>query len=467
MGRATNFAITLFSHLDDARFNKGSIISVGQRDFLIHDAGAIEKPTPWIGSQHRHLWIRSTRSSDNTKGSVISSKALISALKSIFGADLDIPYCKKVENAAAYRNYINKQSGSSITSNDEIVLTSIRQNPRMGNSDILALLLPVLGLDKAQGYQSKMSLLRDYVKQQDIQIFPSTTDNSTFVRAMYTLLQTADIYIPSLNQLTHQQTVLITFHHLLCMHLIPRMTSPNGDGHYGLYLYGPASSGKTTLTTGLLAHAPPPIKGVGKWNTSAPVLLFDDWLPEKLFGEYMEHIRRVALGHDLTVSIHSASRNQGPRWAIVTSNTSLEDQPLPVTRRFIQVYLSPITTPAILTPDISTLGQAYLTFALTLDWTILDSVTPFILPYKTYSAAYNSTQLLSTSTVDQQLDNSNQQDAETTQSNHCEEGSSSENDFSTSQSSSKRQLEDSPLSPCKSARHWSPIRHQSSRRGSI
>jgi len=35
---------------------------------------------------------------------------------------------------------------------------------------------------------------------------------------------------------TNEQKVQIVFHRLTCMHVIPGMTSVDGDGHYGLYL---------------------------------------------------------------------------------------------------------------------------------------------------------------------------------------------------------------------------------------
>ncbi len=322
-------------------------------------------------SRHRHIFVKSY---DNNRtdgsGSVISRGALLSALREAFqGYEVNIPYISPVRNVHAYLDYVRKHSGQKLTSTDEAVITAIRENPRQSDSDLLANLITKIGLTKAHEYKNKMPLLRDFVKIQDEKSFPAATDPMEYVKAAYaSILRAKSIRIPldttSFPGETPNQVALfnarLLFHHLALLNCVPRMRSTNGDAHYGIYLYGPSGCGKTTLLTGMHSHAPPPDRGVGKWNTNAPVLIFDDWTPDKLFGDYQEYVRRVALGHDLTVSVHSSARNIGCKWIVITSNEDMVGQPEAITRRFINVEMRPLNDLKVMAPNVERVRSAFL-----------------------------------------------------------------------------------------------------------
>lgn len=430
MPRGANFACTIFNYLHHPQFVEGSYIDCQSRKFFIKMSSEVEQPTPYIASQHRHLWIRSVRASDTTNSSLITEKRLVEALKEIFGEDLDMPYCKLVQNGAAYKAYINKANGNAISADDEIVMQQIRAYPRYSNSDVLASLIPHLGVAKSQSYATKMPILRDYIKQKDVQVFPCVTNNSAFIQTVMKQLYSSEIFIPIPQTLTQEQKVLITLHHLICLHTVPRMKASNGDCHFGLYLCGPAAAGKTTLTTGMLTHSPPPTKGIGKWNTSAPILMFDDWASDKLFTDHFEDIRRVSLGHDLTVSVNSSARNLGSKWLIITSNDTLAEQPAPIKRRFIEIQMPALTNPTPLNPDSDTLSESFLTYGKSVNWTPITQVPAFYQAYKTYSNAYNQA-VLSYPPVEQEA---------TTSANYTSDHAETEDN-----SSSESHSEDEPM----------------------
>ena len=138
----------------------------------------------------------------------------------------------------------------------------------------------------------------------------------------------------------------------------------------------------------MISHMPPPNKRVGKWNTSAPV--FDDWNVNKLFTEYQEYVRRVALGHDLTVSVHASSRSLGSKWIIITSNDGLDDAPLAIQRRFIVVKMKQIDKPRPLTPNLQTFNPDLLTYAKLFDWSPLKKSSSYNYAYKSYAKLWKS-----------------------------------------------------------------------------
>ena len=304
--------------------------------------------------------------------------------------NLSAPYCKPVKNQLAYRAYCNKASRGAISDYDQIVIDGIIKYPRLGNSDILAKVIPQLGVDKAQSFAGKMNMLRDYVKQTMIQRLESKDSNMDFIETLYQAICQADITVPGQPDMSQPAKVACVMHHYCCMQLHPRFYFNNGDDHFGLFLTGPPSAGKTTLTTTMISHMPPPDKGVGKWNTSAPVLLFDDWNVNKLFTEYQEYVRRVALGHDLTISVHASSRNLGSKWIIFTSNDDLHEAPPAIQRRFIVVRMKKIDKPRPLTPNLQTFNPDLLTYAKLFDWSPLRRSSSYNYAYKSYAKLWKS-----------------------------------------------------------------------------
>lgn len=327
----------------------GSTHHFGQRTLIIAECSPVESPTPIVDQDHRHLWIRCVRRDNPKNTSVVGPTAILRFIHLIFGADANIPYCKPVKNLIAWRTYCNKLSGSSLSGYDSVVISALQSNPGLSDTDVLAGLIPTLGVSKCQEYRSKLPILRDYVKLQNKIELPSSTTADEFVLAIVDALSTATITIPGYT-LSQPLAIQFVLFHLICMHNLARATSPNGDGLFALFLCGPPQSGKTTFATGLVVHMPPPAKGVGKWATSAPVLLFDDWDPTKLFDTYSENIRRAALGHDLTVSVTGSSRSIGSKWVIVTSNEDLTGQHPAVLRRFITIDMPKLTTPRQFAP---------------------------------------------------------------------------------------------------------------------
>ena len=368
------------------------------RTLIVKCCSQVEGSNNVIERPHRHLWISTRRQNQIQNNSQCSNGALIRLMRNHFGPDFDAPYCKPVKNQLAYRAYCNKASRGSISDFDQTVIGCIASNPRLGNSDILAKLIPELGVDKAQSYYSKMNLLRDYVKQTTVKRLESKDSNMDFIETLYQPICQADITIPGQPDMSQPVKVAFVMHHYRCMQLHPRFYSDNGDDQFGLFLTGPPSAGKPTLTTTMISHMLPPDKGVGKWNTSAPVLLFDDWNVTKLFTEYQEYVRRVALGHDLTKSVHASSRNLGSKWIIVTSNDDLQEAPLAIQRRFIVVRMEKIAVPRPLTPNLQTFNSDLLTYAKLFDWSPLKKSSSYNYAYKSYSKLWKSSNELQPST---------------------------------------------------------------------
>jgi len=149
MVNSVNFAITIFNYLDDARLVQGATFPCGQRILCIKAISATEDPSGFFSRKHKYIWIQSSRATYPAQGYPLSFNVLVQHLCSVFGDDLNIPYCKKVEKVHAYHNYINKSSASSLSTTDQIVISAIRLNSRLGNTDLLATLVPELGINKA------------------------------------------------------------------------------------------------------------------------------------------------------------------------------------------------------------------------------------------------------------------------------------------------------------------------------
>jgi len=159
-------------------------------------------------------------------------------MRNHFGPDLSAPYCKPVKNQLAYRAYCNKASRGSISDYDQIVIDCIANNPRLGNSDILAKLIPQLGVDKAQSYTGKMNMLRDYVKQTTAQRLEPKDSNMDFIETLYQAICQADITVPGQPDMSQPAKVAFVMHHYCCMQLHSRFYSDNGDDHFMIIFNG-------------------------------------------------------------------------------------------------------------------------------------------------------------------------------------------------------------------------------------
>ncbi len=394
MGRSCNWAVTIFRPLEHDLFETKEF-DYGERHFILKAVSVIEHPTHMIESQHRHLWLKSTQKKCQSSGSVIGKGALLKILQEVFGADCVIPYLKPCLNIYNWAEYCNKHANSTLSDSDNKVLEVMKSKPRYSDNDILASLIPIMGLQKCNEYKSKMNLLRDYMKLNNQKSLPSVTTAKEFVDAVYETLLTADeIEVPCFDDdVEHVDRVKYVFHHLVCMHCFPRYNSSNGDGHFGLYLFGEPGSGKTTMLTGMDAFIPPPDKGVGKMNTSCPILTYDDWDPSYLFKHFHEYIMRIATGHDVNVSITGSSRNIGSKWVVVTSNHDFP--PLTgraVIRRFIKVRLQPLKDNSkVMSPDSRGLKEAFIDKYLSLNYEkFYDPINNFMSTDKTHLIGFKA-----------------------------------------------------------------------------
>jgi len=59
-----------------------------------------------------------------------------------------------------------------------------------------------------------MNLIRDYAKQDEVQVFPSQIDNVSFIQDTFDFSNNSTIVTPMFPDITYHQQVLIAFHHL-------------------------------------------------------------------------------------------------------------------------------------------------------------------------------------------------------------------------------------------------------------
>lgn len=250
-------------------------------------------------------------------------------------------YLEPVRNELAWKKYCKKETSD--TARFAKAEQVIRKHYYKTELDIQLALLEALGPAEFSLIKGYIPVLKRKVQQSLVVVAPPTAEASMVFNLFLNTLFGATITCSAYPDATATELSYYTVYLWLIMHLTYRI-SDKVDGLHGLMFYGPANTGKSTLTKFTNQHhVANDAKGVGIWASTMPVYNLEDCTIERL-TRHAETLRPLVLGQPISVKVHSTTEQISGKWVIASSNADIQQLDMPDLRRWVVVKMDvPVT----------------------------------------------------------------------------------------------------------------------------